>query len=81
MASTFLNRGTMKTTLLESEPWSGPLEPDAYDAARAVAPGWDVYHLEQEWRAWLGENDMVPRSPSRHFVRFCESWFANRGRP
>lgn len=79
---TFLNRGTMKVPLLvEADPWSGPLEPDAHDAARAVAPGWDVYHLEREWRAWLGENDMVPRSPSRHFVRFCESWFANRGRP
>ena len=78
---TFLNRGTMKAPLIEAEPWSGPLDPDAHDAARAAAPGWDVHRLEQEWRAWLGENDMVPRSPSRHFVRFCESWFVKRGRP
>jgi len=78
---TFHNRGTMKVGLPEAEPWAGPLEGEAYEAARAAAPSWDVYRLEQEWRSWLGENDMVPRNPGRHFVRFCESWFAKRGRP
>ena len=78
---TFLNRGTMKLAVLEAEAWAGPLEGEAHEAARVAAPGWDVHRLEQEWRAWLGENDMVPRNPGRHFVRFCESWFAKRGRP
>jgi plasmid replication initiation protein len=78
---TFVNRGTMKGAVVESEPWAGRLDGEVYEEARAVAPGWDVYHLEQQWRAWLGDNDLVPRSPERHFVRFCESWLAKRGRP
>ncbi len=29
-----------------------PLDPDTLEAARALAPGRDVYALEAEWRAW-----------------------------
>jgi plasmid replication initiation protein len=80
---TFLNRGTMKAAAipLVAEPWAGPLDADIYGDARNVAPGWDVHHLEREWRAWLGENEIVPKSPERHFVKFCQSWFEKRGRP
>ena len=78
---TFVNRGTMKAPVLETEPWNGPLEGDAFEAARAVAPGWDIRELERRWRAWLGENDMAPRHPEAHFIRFCESWSMKHGRP
>jgi hypothetical protein len=64
-----------------SEPWSGRLDPDVYGDARNVAPGWDVRHLEQEWRDWLGENEIAPKNPERHFVKFCQSWSERRGRP
>ncbi|MEO1404949.1 MAG: replication initiator protein A [Pseudomonadota bacterium] len=76
----FRNRNTM--VLAKSyEPWSGRLDPEAYHDARTVAPGWDVHHLEQEWRNWLGENEIEPKHPARHFVKFCASWFEKRGRP
>jgi plasmid replication initiation protein len=81
---TFFNRGTMKAAALVgtgSEPWSGRLDPDVYGDARNVAPGWDVRHLEQEWRDWLGENEIAPKNPERHFVKFCQSWSERRGRP
>lgn len=29
-----------------------PLSPEAIDAARAAAPGWDVYALEADWRSY-----------------------------
>ena len=58
------------------------LAPDTHDAARAVAPGWDVHMLEAEWRAWMrGRAGPLPRHPDRAFVGFSKAWFAARGRP
>lgn len=76
---TFTNRGTMHAP--GPEPWNGRLDPDAYQNARRAAPGWDVYMLEEEWRMWLGENEIEPKKPAAHFVKFCQSWFEKRGAP
>ena len=54
------------------------LDPEAYHDARAVAPGWDVYVLEQEWREWMTE---PPRNPTAAFIGFCKKVFEKRGRP
>lgn len=54
------------------------LDPDTYETARMMAPGWDVHMIEQEWRAWASE---VPRNPEMAFVGFCRKWFEKRGRP
>ncbi|SNB79801.1 Plasmid replication initiator protein [Arboricoccus pini] len=82
---TFINRGTMKASIAggtaPAEPWTGRLDSDIYGDARNVAPGWDVHYLEREWRNWLGENEIVPKAPERHFVKFCQSWFEKRGKP
>lgn len=79
---TFQNRGSVKAGASDTaDPWSGLLDSECYGDAKNVAPGWDVYHLEREWRAWLGENDIAPRHPERHFVKFCQTWFEKRGRP
>lgn len=78
---TFQNRGTMKTVGEAAEPWTGRLDSDVHGDVRNVAPGWDTHYLEREWRAWLGENEIVPKSPERHFVKFAQSWFEKRGRP
>lgn len=77
---TFRNRGTMLITSAVST-WEGHLDPEAYNDARTAAPAWDVYLLEREWRAWLGDNEIEPKHPARHFVKFCQSWFQKRGRP
>jgi plasmid replication initiation protein len=77
---TFYNRGTMKLPAA-SNAWSGLLDNGVYEDARKAAPGWDVYHLEQEWRIWLGENEIIPQHPEKHFVKFCTTWFEKRGRP
>lgn len=54
---------------------------DEIEQAREVAPGWDVRAIEHEWRVWLGDNDVQPRAPEAHFLKFCRSWFERRGRP
>lgn len=77
----FQNRGTMKAVVPEAEAWIGYLDADIYGDARNVAPGWDVHYLEQEWRDWLGKNEIIPKNPERHFVKFCQSWFVKRGLP
>lgn len=78
---TFKNRGTMKAALAPVEPWAGGLDADVFGDARNAAPGWDIHYLEQEWRSWLGENEIIPKCPERHFVKFCQSWFEKRGYP
>lgn len=76
----FRNRFTM-----EAEPAAlphiPPLPCEAHEEARGAAPGWDVYALEGEWRAWCAEKDVTPHAPAQHFVKFCASWAKRRGAP
>jgi plasmid replication initiation protein len=52
-----------------------PLSPDTYDAARGLAPGFDVYGLEAEWRAWWAETGRVRLgAPDRAFL----AWVVKR---
>ena len=58
------------------------LTPDAYSQAREVAPGWDVYALEQEWRVWMADGGLdAPANPDKAFLGFCRKVFERRGRP
>ena len=81
----FTNRGTM----LEELPASGMhalssiyLSADTMAEARLAAPGWDVYMLEGEWRAWMADGGLdAPKNPDKAFLGFCKKWFERRGRP
>ena len=82
----FRNRRRVLEAVVEATPLHlAPvfLAPDTHDAARAVAPGWDVHVLEAEWRAWMRGHPRrtAPRHPDRAFVGFCKAWAAARGRP
>lgn len=75
----FTNRETMPMISQPAAPIDAPvLAPDTYALARQVAPGWDVYYLEQEWRAWITKS---PHKPDSAFVGFCRKWSELRGRP
>src|SRR3954451_7704012 len=67
---TFRNRGSMAASVPASS-WEGLLDAEVYHDARQAARGGDVHYLEREWRRWLGENESEPKSPARHFVKFC----------
>lgn len=76
----FRNRGTVPDALSAESERIGMPSPSAegYHDARTVAPGWDVYYLEQEWREWITE---PPRDVDAAFVGFCRKWFEKRGSP
>ena len=77
----FTNRGKLVELPSKEVPAGSAvrrLNPEAYARARDVAPEWDVYYLEQEWRDWMTE---PPRDPEAAFVGFCRKWFEKRGRP
>ena len=45
------------------------LNPETLDAARALAPGWDVYSLQSEWIAyWTSTGRVRLRNPDRAFL-------------
>lgn len=78
----FANKGTMfaeKETLLQRS--SGPrLSSEAYEYARAEAPSWDIYFLEQEWRGWMADGGLdAPKNADKAFIGFCRKWFEKRG--
>ena len=56
-----------------TEPEDGPLlDAATMEAARAAAPGWDIYALEADWRRyWVATGRPRLRSPGRAFVAYC----------
>lgn len=78
----FFNRGGLRPKAKNPEGhWNGTLSPNIYEVARAVAPGWDVHYLEQQWRSWVAEKDISPRNADAHFVKFCSTWAGSRPAP
>jgi hypothetical protein len=69
----FLNRHTMKA-LPAPETFLYPtLDPETYNDARTVAPGYDVYHLEEQWREfWVESGRPELKSPDAAFIGFCK---------
>ena len=48
------------------------LEADTHEEARRFAPGWDMHHLESEWRSWVFEKGITVKNPDQHFLAFCK---------
>lgn len=79
---TFVNRRSDKPKQVSPALSAIQLDAEVYHDARDVAPGWDIYFLEREWRSWMAEMDSeLPRNPSKAFVGFCRKWYETRGRP
>ena len=56
--------------------------PEAYHDAKLVAPGYDVYFLEQEWRDWWVESGMPELGfPGKAFVGFCKKRYLRNPNP
>jgi len=51
-----------------------PLPDEAYQEGREAAPGYDIYHLESEWREWWVTSGKPPlANHAAAFVGFCRS--------
>jgi plasmid replication initiation protein len=78
---TFSNRRTIEA-VISSRISKISLDPEAYHDARTVAPGWDIYVLEREWRQWMHEYDVEPpRNATKAFIGFCRKHAQKHGRP
>lgn len=42
------------------------------DKAKAVAPGYDIYALYQDWRGFALQQDDLPRNADAAFLGFCK---------
>lgn len=50
------------------------LNPETYNDAKIVAPGYDVYFLEREWKDfWVDSGMPFLHHPDKAFVAFCKS--------
>jgi len=48
------------------------LDSETHEDARRVAPGWDMHHLEDEWRSWVLNKGIAVKDPDKHFTSFCK---------
>jgi hypothetical protein len=48
------------------------LTAETYARARELAPGWDVYGLEADWRDWIVKMKIIPRDANAHYLSFCK---------
>lgn len=46
--------------------------PEIFEKAKAVAPGLDIYYLEQEFRNWIAAKPH-PKNPDAAFIGFCKA--------
>ena len=78
----FVNRGSMHDEVPDEARPVIHLEAETFEKARDLAPGWDVYHLQQEWVSWMVDGGLdAPKYPDKAFLGFCRRWFEKRGRP
>ena len=71
-------RFTNRAVVLEGGVGQGlhlpPLASATHDAARAAAPGWDIYALEADWRAyWAASGRPRLRSPDKAYLGYVRS--------
>ena len=75
-------RSRVSQQLIVGSGYTTKLMPETFQAARQAAPGWDVYVIEQEWRAWvmglLEQGMEPPRNPDSAFIGFCRKWAARQ---
>jgi plasmid replication initiation protein len=70
----FTNRSAMKALPPPDQPRFPLLEPETYHDARNVAPGYDVYYLEEQWRQfWYESGQPELKNPAAAFIGFCRS--------
>ena len=78
----FANRGTMHPKQEPKRTGFFFISPETRLAAKEIAKGWDIDHVEQEWRCWVADqNKGTPKNPNKAFLGFCKTWFKTRGQP
>jgi plasmid replication initiation protein len=70
----FSNRSVVLEAGAGQGPQLPPLASATHDAARAAAPGWDIYALEADWRAyWAASGRPRLRAPDRAYLGYVRT--------
>jgi len=78
----FTNRSSAKLEVTLAPHEIPQLDDDIYHDARLAAPGWDVYHLKNEWLSFWDDSGRPPlRDPNAAFLAFCRRRYEKQGRP
>lgn len=79
----FTNRNSMPKALPSPQETEFPLlDAETYNDAKIVAPTYDIYQLEQEWREfWLDSGKPELKSPDAAFIGFCKKRYARKPHP
>lgn len=79
----FLNRDTMPKAPSPTDKSEFPrLDAETYNEAHIVAPTYDVYFLEQEWREFWADNGKIPlQNPDKAFIGFCKKRYERKPNP
>lgn len=76
---TFTTRAARRKPAYDTQSSLPLLMTDTYEKAKAVAPGWDVYALEREWREWAA-GKKTPLNPEAAFIAFCRQKYRKQKR-
>lgn len=57
------------------------IDEETREKGKALAPRWDIYIIEQEWRSWVHSKGIMVTNPDGNFLKFCKSWQVKRGNP
>jgi plasmid replication initiation protein len=76
-------RFTLRDAVVEVRSHAVPVvTPETLEAARALAPGWDVYALEADWRGfWTSSGRPRLRNPEAAFLGFVKARIAKESGP
>lgn len=79
----FINRDTMpKAPALSDESEFPRLTAETYNEAKIVAPTYDIYVLEQDWREFWVDNGKIPlQNPDKAFIGFCKKRYERKPNP
>lgn len=69
----FTNRQLVKAPTLSKQEHTFPVfDFEMYHDAKGVAPGYDIYYLEEEWREfWVDSGKPELKDAGAAFIAFC----------
>ncbi len=78
----FTNRKAVKALPNPERTLFPVLDPETYHDAKIVAPGYDVYYLEGQWREfWVESGKPELKNPDAAFIGFCKSRYTKNPNP
>jgi hypothetical protein len=66
--------GKPRPTLAHRQPYNTNLTADDIAEGKKLAPKYDIYNIENEWRSWVSAKGIDVKSPRSHFLAFIKNF-------